>query len=142
MSDATAPATPATTATPPLPTTPAVRVAMVTLDCADPVAEATFWSGLLGGDVAHAEAEYAMVVAGTTTLGFGRVEDHVRPSWPDEGGRKQFHLDLAVDDIAAAEAAALALGATLAEPQPGDTWRVLLDPAGHPFCLTSAASWA
>jgi hypothetical protein len=30
------------------------------------------------------------------------------------------------------------LGATLAttQPQP-DGWRVLIDPAGHPFCLSS-----
>jgi hypothetical protein len=48
------------------------------------------------------------------------------------------HLDLAVDDKAVAEAEALRLGARVADDQPGgDTWRVLLDPAGHPFCLTS-----
>ena len=29
----------------------------------------------------------------------------------------------------------------MADPQPGETWRVLLDPAGHPFCLTDAAAW-
>jgi hypothetical protein len=23
------------------------------------------------------------------------------------------------------------------EPQPGTRWRVLLDPAGHPFCITT-----
>ena len=51
------------------------------------------------------------------------------------------HLDLAAEDIPAAEQHALELGATLAEPQPGDSWRVLLDPAGHAFCLTDAASW-
>jgi len=28
-----------------------------------------------------------------------------------------------------------ALGATTPEYQPGETWRVMLDPAGHPFCL-------
>jgi hypothetical protein len=27
------------------------------------------------------------------------------------------------------------------DEQPGETWRVLLDPAGHPFCLTDAANW-
>ena len=27
------------------------------------------------------------------------------------------------------------------DPQPGETWRVLIDPAGHPFCLTNAANW-
>jgi glyoxalase superfamily protein len=29
----------------------------------------------------------------------------------------------------------IALGATKAEYQPGTTFRVMLDPAGHPFCL-------
>lgn len=116
---------------------------MTTLDCDDPRAEATFWSALLGWDVAVAEDEYAMVVpaGGGPMLGFGRVADHQRPGWPNERGTKQFHLDLGCDDLAAEEERALALGATLAEPQPGDTWRVLLDPAGHPFCLTNAANW-
>jgi predicted enzyme related to lactoylglutathione lyase len=119
------------------------QLKMTTLDCSDPRAEATFWSTLLGWDVAVAEDEYAMVVpaGGGAMLGFGRVEDHQRPGWPNERGTKQFHLDLACDDVAASEEQALALGATLAEPQPGDTWRVLLDPAGHPFCLTDAARW-
>ena len=119
------------------------QLKMVTLDCSDPRAEAAFWSALLGWDVAVAEDEYAMVApaGGGAMLGFGRVEDHQRPGWPNERGTKQFHLDLGCDDVAAEEERALALGATLAEPQPGDTWRVLLDPAGHPFCLTNAANW-
>lgn len=34
-----------------------------------------------------------------------------------------------------AAADAVALGATVAEHQPQDNVRVLIDPAGHPFCL-------
>ncbi len=45
------------------------------------------------------------------------------------------HLDLAVDDLDSSVADALELGARLAEFQPQDDVRVLLDPAGHPFCL-------
>ncbi len=45
------------------------------------------------------------------------------------------HLDIEVDDLAAATAHATALGASLADEQPQDDVRVLLDPAGHPFCL-------
>jgi hypothetical protein len=45
------------------------------------------------------------------------------------------HLDVVVDDLDAAEAEVIALGATKHEHQPGTTFRVLLDPAGHPFCL-------
>ena len=119
------------------------QLKMTTLDCSDPRAEAAFWSGLLGWDVAAAEDEYAMVVPTDRgpALGFGRVEGYEGPGWPNERGTKQFHLDLGCDDVAAEEERALALGATLAEPQPGDTWRVLLDPAGHPFCLTDASRW-
>jgi len=40
-----------------------------------------------------------------------------------------------VDDIEDAEKAVLELGATKHDFQPGRTFRVYLDPAGHPFCL-------
>ena len=45
------------------------------------------------------------------------------------------HVDVAVDDVTEAVAAALELGATLAGHQPQEDCKVLLDPAGHPFCL-------
>ena len=45
------------------------------------------------------------------------------------------HLDIEVDDLEAASARAVELGATVAEFQPQDDVRVHLDPAGHPFCL-------
>jgi hypothetical protein len=47
----------------------------------------------------------------------------------------QLHLDLRVDDLAAACAHAESLGAELAELQPQEDVRVYLDPVGHPFCL-------
>ncbi|MCL8026287.1 VOC family protein [Nocardioides bruguierae] len=122
-------------------TPPVARLAMVTLDCAEVAPEVTFWAALLGWEVAVATDDYAMLTHGPARLGFGRVEGHVPPSWPDEGGRKQVHLDLAVDDLDEAAQRAVALGASMADPQPGETWRVLLDPAGHPFCLTDAAAW-
>ena len=117
------------------------RLAMLTLDCADSRASAAFWSAMLGWDVVVAEDEYAMLSGPDHALGFGTVDDYEPPAWPNERGSKQFHLDLGCNDVAASEAKALELGATLAEPQPGDTWRVLLDPAGHPFCLTDASRW-
>ena len=45
------------------------------------------------------------------------------------------HLDLEVSDLAASVAHALELGAILPDFQPQEDVRVLLDPAGHPFCL-------
>jgi hypothetical protein len=47
----------------------------------------------------------------------------------------QLHLDVAVDDLPAAVARAERLGARPASYQPQELVRVMLDPAGHPFCL-------
>ena len=117
-------------------------LAMVTVDCADPRAEAAFWSAALGWQVAHVEDDDAMLTGGTSALGFGRVEGWTPPAWPDDKGVKQFHFDLAVEDIATGEQALVAQGASVPDAQPGgDRWRVLLDPAGHPFCLTLASNW-
>ena len=117
------------------------RLAMVTLDTADPAASAAFWSGMLGWEVTYSEGDYAMLTGPSNALGFGRIEGYVAPEWPNENGSKQFHFDLAVDDLDAAQEAAVELGATVADPQPSETWRVLLDPSGHPFCLTKAENW-
>ena len=66
-------------------------------------------------------------------IGFGIVDHYTPPPWPDENSQKQFHLDLKVDDIAAAEAASQELGATRPEFQPGgDRWRVHARPGRPP----------
>lgn len=114
---------------------------MTTLDCAEPRALAAFWSELLGWEVAHVQDEYAMLTGPSSALGFGQVPDYEPPAWPNEHGSKQFHFDLACEDIEAAEARCVELGGTVPDDQPGETWRVVLDPAGHPFCLTDEANW-
>jgi catechol 2,3-dioxygenase-like lactoylglutathione lyase family enzyme len=60
-----------------------------------------------------------------------------RPEWPSvEGGQDATqHLDIRVQDLAAATEWALSVGAVLADHQPQDDVRVLFDPSGHPFCL-------
>ena len=52
----------------------------------------------------------------------------------------QMHLDFDVDDLDAAEAIVLAAGATKHDVQPNDHCRVYIDPAGHPFCLSTLAT--
>ena len=108
---------------------------MVNIDCAEPPVLATFYSEILGWDVTHSQAEYAMVSDGTSSIGFGQIESYEAPTWPEGPAPKQFHLDFYVDDLADAESRALKLGATKPDFQPGgDRYTVLLDPAGHPFC--------
>jgi predicted enzyme related to lactoylglutathione lyase len=115
---------------------------MITLDSSDSRRDARFWSEVLGWTVAHEQDEYAMLTGPDGfAVGFGTITDHAAPAWPNDRGTKQFHFDLAVDDLDKGAAACVELGATLPDEQPGETWRVLLDPSGHPFCLTLAANW-
>jgi len=68
---------------------------------------------------------------------FQQATGYRPPVWPPADGdqRPMMHLDFQVGDLEAAVAEAVAAGATLADHQPSDNVRVLLDPAGHPFCL-------
>jgi predicted enzyme related to lactoylglutathione lyase len=70
-------------------------------------------------------------------IGFQTEPAYVRPVWPAAPGEPQMsmHLDIAVDDLEEAVAHAVGAGAEVAPYQPQDDVRVMLDPAGHPFCL-------
>ena len=121
-------------------TAPVATLALVTLDAPNAAVLGEFYSSVLGWPIAYTDENYAMLTGPSHALGIGTIPDYQRPSWPDDG-HKQFHLDLTADDIHAAADRCVELGATRAEPQPGETWVVLLDPAGHPFCLSDAKNW-
>ena len=114
-------------------------LATVVLDCADANALADFYSRLLGWEVARREPDWALMRApdGGTGLAFQSEPWYRPPVWPERAGEpeKMLHLDFWVDDLDASVAHAVAAGATVAEYQPQETVRVLIDPAGHPFCL-------
>jgi Glyoxalase-like domain len=115
------------------------RRGFVSLDCADATSLAEFWAAMLGGEIMFTSATGAVGVR-TDWVWLIAIETpgYTPPTWPEAAVPKQIHLDLAVDDLETATAEAELLGATLAAPQPSpDRWRVLLDPAGHPFCLTT-----
>jgi hypothetical protein len=104
------------------------------LDCPDPGVLATFYGALLDWKV-DISADWADVRTDGQCISFQQVLDYTPPAWPGQDVPQQMHLDVVVDDLDAGEAAALELGATKHETQPGETFRVFLDPAGHPFCL-------
>nr|WP_157468584.1 VOC family protein [Frankia sp. QA3] len=114
------------------------------LDCPDARELAAFYGELTGWGVGGADDGGAwayLTPPGTEIMiGFQRVADYRPPRWPDQEVPQQFHLDFRVEDLPAAIARAEELGATQAAFQPGgERWRVLLDPAGHPFCLCPPA---
>ena len=115
---------------------------MITLDSSDVRRDARFWASVLAWDISYEQDDYAMLNGPDgIALGLGFVPDYLPPQWPNPNGTKQFHFDLAVDDLAVAAEACVGLGARLPSEQPGETWTVLLDPSGHPFCLTLAGNW-
>jgi catechol 2,3-dioxygenase-like lactoylglutathione lyase family enzyme len=116
----------------------ATRLGSVSLDCPDPQALARFYATLLGVEVAFDSESFAAVRLENIWLSMQRIEDYRPPAWPDGGVPQQVHLDFSVADLEIAEGEAIAAGATKADTQPSpERWRVMLDPAGHPFCLSS-----
>ncbi|MEU4225947.1 VOC family protein [Nonomuraea sp. NPDC026600] len=110
------------------------------LDCAEPMELARFYSRLLGWPILEgSDEEWAVVSNGgaPARLAFQQVADYRPPVWPSADRPQQAHIDVTVDDMDKAEAAVLEIGATKHEYQPseGDSFRVFLDPEGHPFCL-------
>jgi hypothetical protein len=115
-----------------------VHRVFVTLDCEAPQPVAEFWAGMLAGEVVFATAHAVGVRAAQLWLTAMRVDGYRPPTWPDDAVPKQIHLDLDVDDLGAAVAEAERLGAVPAAFQPApEARRIMLDPAGHPFCLTT-----
>lgn len=111
----------------------------VALDCRDPRKLAEFYSAVLDIPIGREDPDWVQLEpAGGAVLAFQLAPDHVPPQWPSAEHPQQMHLDLDVTDLDEGEAAVLALGARKHEHQPGTTFRVFLDPAGHPFCLCQA----
>jgi catechol-2,3-dioxygenase len=115
-------------------------LASISIDCPNPDALAPFYQGLLGLEEAFATQDRGVVcLAGAgPMLTLMRVNAYAPPSWPEGPQHQQMHIDVAVEDLDSAVSAALALGATEASHQPApDQWRVMIDPVGHPFCLST-----
>jgi predicted enzyme related to lactoylglutathione lyase len=111
------------------------RFPSVVLDCPDPVALASFYGALFDWPLSIEDGWVDITADYGQVLSFQRVENYRAPDWPGQEIPQQLHLDVVVDDLDAAEAAVLELGAAKADHQPGTTFRVFLDPAGHPFCI-------
>jgi predicted enzyme related to lactoylglutathione lyase len=114
------------------------RFPSVVIDCPDAGELARFYSALLDWPIDERPDEDSWMQIRADhgqVISFQQVDEYRAPQWPSQEHPQQMHLDVMVDDLDEAEAAVLGLGATKHEHQPGETFRVFLDPAGHPFCL-------
>ena len=125
-------------ASPAMPALAALSV--VALDCREPRRVADFYSALTGAAVERDDGGWVQLVAtGGVALAFQLAPDHEAPEWPSAERPQQLHLDFDVPDLDAGERSVLSIGARKASTQPApDSFRVFLDPAGHPFCLVLA----
>jgi catechol 2,3-dioxygenase-like lactoylglutathione lyase family enzyme len=127
---------------------PRMQITGPVLDAADPVALAKFYERFLGWSIVALEGPrlghppedgWAKVrsPAGDMKIEFQWEQHYIPPTWPPVPGEQQMmmHLDIGVDDLAAGVQWAIDAGASLAHHQPQAGVRVMLDPAGHPFCL-------
>ena len=130
--------------------TPRARVAAAVLGSPNPRALAAFYERLLGwAKVADEpprpgsppEDGWVMLrpPTGGTGLSFQYEPEYVPLSWPAVSGEQQMmmHLDIAVANLNEGVTWARDKGAALADHQPQEHVRVMLDPDGHPFCLFS-----
>jgi predicted enzyme related to lactoylglutathione lyase len=113
-------------------TGPALAVIMVTIDCADPQAVASFWSAALDLPVATDIGDYiylAKPAAGGIVVSLQKVSE-------PRVGKNRVHLDL-TGERATEVPRLVALGATVVEEHtvPGTAWTVLEDPEGNVFCV-------
>ncbi|WP_433365715.1 VOC family protein [Actinoplanes sp. CA-142083] len=111
------------------------RMPLLAIDCPDPGALARFYGAMLDWKIDDAANPASVCAENGQCIAFHQVADYTPPTWPTQERPQQMHLDMLVDDLDAAEAAVLELGATKHPDQPGTSFRVFLDPAGHPFCL-------
>ncbi len=120
-----------------------IKMYTFTMDCKDPYELAEFYAKLLKWEIPFHDEDWACAGAPGTGQGaypgimFQRNPGYRPPVWPDEPEAQQqmAHLDLAVNDLEKAVQYAVQCGAVVADKQFSDGWTVMLDPAGHPFCL-------
>jgi hypothetical protein len=116
----------------------------LTLDCGTGEELAEFWSRLLGWEIVARDGAGWLQLRGPVGgvgLNIQADADYERPVWPERAGHqaKMMHMEILVDDLEAAVGRVVDLGGMEAWHQPPDRdprgLRVMLDPAGHPFCL-------
>lgn len=120
-----------------------IKMYTFTVDCLDPHALAQFYATLLKWEIPFYDENFACVSASGVNQGeypgitFQRNSQYIPPVWPEEPQAQQqmAHLDFAVNNLEEAVQYAIGCGATMAKQQFSKSWRVMLDPAGHPFCL-------
>ncbi|MCL1872899.1 MAG: hypothetical protein FWF85_02145 [Clostridiales bacterium] len=122
-----------------------MRLGAIVIDSNNPEELAEFYQKLLEWTIERQifEGEKWIIVKSRDGEGmplvFQEALNYQRPIWPSAEGLQQqmLHLDFYVkfDDFDSKVEHAISCGAVVSEIQLSDSWKVMLDPAGHPFCI-------
>lgn len=110
------------------------RMSGIAIDCPSADELCAFYTALLG--IERSSPDAFMIGGdgdGAVEIWFQEVENYVAPTWPTQERGQQIHFDIEVDDREAMVERAVGLGAKRMDVE--DSFTVMLDPAGHPFCL-------
>jgi hypothetical protein len=110
------------------------------IDCPEPRVLAAFYATLLGLDPCEDSEEWVTLgdAGEPPRLAFQQVAACEPPTWATSDVAQQMHMDVLVEHLSVAQAAVLALGATLLDGSDKPIgYRVFADPVGHPFCLVT-----
>lgn len=123
------------------------HLAYTALDCDNPIELADFYSKITGwpveplGDFPPADVTWLELLdeKGFTKMGFQKIDNYQKPTWPTGGLPQQAHIDFHAKDLDISEKQLLEIGAIKAEFQPKPhRFRIFLDLAGHPFCIVQS----
>jgi len=114
-------------------------LAAIIIDVADPGPVSRFYVAAAAGEIVRDDPDGVWVTFNGNNVIFRKVPNYRPPSWPDASEQMQVHFDFNVDDMTSARARLEELGARTAEQQPQepDLLTVMVDPAGHLFCIGS-----
>ncbi len=116
-----------------------ITIGDITMDCADAARARDFYADLTGWERTNAYGCLALRAYNGLIFLFAETDiPYVPPVWTEKQGKqqKQMHFNFQVDDLPAAVAEAIRLGAKKAAEQYGeDHYVTMLDTEGHPFCL-------
>jgi Glyoxalase-like domain len=112
----------------------ALRLANITFDCVDTIAQAEFWSAALGLMLKDGSSEWFAALdggSGGPTWFFIKVPE-------GKTAKNRLHLDLESHDPRRDIARLIALGATHVSDKDewNKQWAVLHDPEGNEFCVS------
>lgn len=125
-----------------------IKMYTFTLDCINPQELAEFYAELLEWEVVLIDEDWACACVPGSGQGtypgimFQRNSKYRPPVWPvqPETQQQMAHIDFAVNDLEKSVQHAVRCGAAMAGEQHSDNWKVMFDPAGHPFCLCQMKS--